>query len=1000
MIGSMLRAFFCIAFFAAASASAQLLPFEYTTTREGLLSTGISSIMQDARGYLWLASNEGLSRFDGQTFTHFRIGDGLPMNNLVGCIESSTHPGELWIGTYGSGLVRFAERRFHTLRFDSSFANNVITSIADDARGGVYCASLRGVYHVRRDGRFEPFVLPNGAAPGEYVLARRDDTLYVGWARSLFRCELRSGTVRRIDLPIANMRASLNSLLLDRAGTVWMGLRDSSVVAMHPGGRFDVRRLPRGSSRSIAMDSTGRLWIGTGDGLLSIPRERFASGEFVRYGSEHGLLGNATGALLVDRENTVWFQTIERGLGKLTQPTMLRFPIPNLSEAYNNSRAVIDARWHIWVPSGEGLREVWKNADGAWQYVSHPLRGNGDARSTSVVLAASGTLWVGTRTELRAYEIVPSGGASQLRPLRTLRTGAELPPAPCLFFVIDKRNRLFYSMPSIGVFVRDLNDPQRPAQLLTDTSGLPTRDIRCIQEDKDGNLWFGAVVGGLLRMRERDGVFSVARTYTRAQGLPDEQIRAIAGDEQGRLWIGTRYGGIAVLEHDRFRLVSTHQGLISNSIWGICAGSDGRMIVGTQAGLQRVDRRTLQPQRVSDVLYGLSVASVHAAAGDLVCFLTFDALHVVESAARGMGSADLPVVISRVLVNGTAREELTGLDLGTQENFIAIEYTALGLRDPKHTTFEYRLLPDDTSWDATPLRMVTLAALPSGSYAFEIRAISSDGLVSRVPARAVFSIAPPLWQRWWFVTLAFLALAGGVFLFALHRRRLVRDRERQQKEYARRLITEVEEERRRISIDLHDSIGQNLLLINNGLRHIAEGPHDPETVRAHMAELSDVAQQAIREVRDISASLHPHQLERLGITRALEVMIEKSAKSTTARFTASIDEIDGLLSRAQEISVFRIVQEGMTNIIKHARATEARIEVARGAGAIAISIRDNGCGFTPGRGRDAAGNSGIGIAGMCERIHMAGGSCEIISAPGEGASLRFTVPLSPSSGLS
>ena len=241
-----------------------------------------------------------------------------------------------------------------------------------------------------------------------------------------------------------------------------------------------------------------------------------------------------------------------------------------------------------------------------------------------------------------------------------------------------------------------------------------------------------------------------------------------------------------------------------------------------------------------------------------------------------------------------------------------------------------------------------------------------------------------------------MAAAGfaGIALLVYRRRlRAVRLREQQQAEYSRRLITEVEEARRRISIDLHDSIGQNLLIINNGLRHIAEGQHDPETVRRHIAELSELAQQSIHEVRDISAWLHPHQLERLGITRALEVMIEKGAKTSPLRVTASIDEIDGLLPRELEISVFRIVQEGMTNILKHANAEQAWIRVACDGDTLAISIRDNGRGYAPGRGRDAATNGGIGIAGMRERTRMARGSCDIESSPGNGTSLRFTLPL-------
>jgi NarL family two-component system sensor histidine kinase LiaS len=166
---------------------------------------------------------------------------------------------------------------------------------------------------------------------------------------------------------------------------------------------------------------------------------------------------------------------------------------------------------------------------------------------------------------------------------------------------------------------------------------------------------------------------------------------------------------------------------------------------------------------------------------------------------------------------------------------------------------------------------------------------------------------------------------------------------------------------------------------------------DPARSRGQFDEIVTSATEAIGEVRAIAHNLRPVNLDRFGLTACLEEMVENIARATGLQFSADIEPLDGLLSKDEEISCYRIVQESTNNIVKHAAATKAYVEIWRHDGALRITVRDNG------RGLDGAATrqgGGLGLTSIKERVWMLGGSLSIASAPGEGTALEIRIPLS------
>lgn len=214
-------------------------------------------------------------------------------------------------------------------------------------------------------------------------------------------------------------------------------------------------------------------------------------------------------------------------------------------------------------------------------------------------------------------------------------------------------------------------------------------------------------------------------------------------------------------------------------------------------------------------------------------------------------------------------------------------------------------------------------------------------------------------------------------------------------EFTRGLIDAQEAERRRIAGELHDGLGQELLLVRNRAEFaLAAAP--PEPLRWHFEDVRRTADRAIADVRRISHDLRPYQLDHLGLTRAVEALIEATADSTGLGLDRKLDPIDDLFDPEASTNLYRVIQEALSNMVHHAQASRGRVTIERDIGMVEVAIEDNGRGMPaePAPNGTAAGRGGLGLRGMAERVRILGGSLRIDSAAGRGVRIAFSVPVS------
>ena len=214
------------------------------------------------------------------------------------------------------------------------------------------------------------------------------------------------------------------------------------------------------------------------------------------------------------------------------------------------------------------------------------------------------------------------------------------------------------------------------------------------------------------------------------------------------------------------------------------------------------------------------------------------------------------------------------------------------------------------------------------------------------------------------------------------------EREQQARiQYTFQLIAAQEAERKRIAAELHDSMGQNLLLIKN-LAQMALQSQAPEQAYENIATISHLATQCVAEARQISRELHPYQLEHLGLKRALELLLENVTQAGMVKFDWKFDEPGKKFSNADATNLYRIVQESLNNILKHSRAQNVRLRLERDIHDLQLTIADDGCGFVP---ENQA--PGMGLKNIAERVHMLGGTYKLDSAPGRGTRIEVIIPV-------
>jgi signal transduction histidine kinase len=522
--------------------------------------------------------------------------------------------------------------------------------------------------------------------------------------------------------------------------------------------------------------------------------------------------------------------------------------------------------------------------------------------------------------------------------------------------------------------------------------GFSGAGVLTIRRGRRG-LWIGTTAG---LSEYRDGVF---RNFGAADGLTGTLVRAVYEDPSGVVWIGTYDHGLFRLANGTFRRFTTRDGLFDNGAFQILEDASQHLWISSNSGIYRVAKKDLdevasgRAKSVVSVPYGkrdgmitaecnggTQPAGIRAADGRL-WFPTQKGVVVIDADHIPVNRVPPPAVLTGVTIDHEPAPLGDRVDIQPGQSAFEISYAGLTFIRPELTRFRYKLEGLDPDWvDAGNRRTAYFSHVPFGSYRFVVMAANRDGVWSDRPASMAVVVVTPVWRTRWFRATAVLLIAGVAAALVRSRIRALERARAMQEEFSRQLIDSQERERKRIAAELHDSLGQSLIVIKN------------HALLGRSSEVSDAATAALNEVREIAYNLGPHQIDRLGLAATILDMVDRVSAASGIAIAADVEEVDALLPKTAAINLYRIVQESVNNIVKHSGATKASITLERDGGRLVLTIRDNGRGFP----RDAHGYGrrprGFGLVGLSERARLMGGTCAIESAVASGTRIAVEIP--------
>ncbi|HRH46380.1 MAG TPA: triple tyrosine motif-containing protein, partial [Pyrinomonadaceae bacterium] len=348
-----------------------------------------------------------------------------------------------------------------------------------------------------------------------------------------------------------------------------------------------------------------------------------------------------------------------------------------------------------------------------------------------------------------------------------------------------------------------------------------------------------------------------------------------------------------------------------------------------------------------------------------------------------------PVYLEEVLVDNQDIGKYDNvIEIQPGQNNLEIHYTGLSFVNSPMVKFRYQLDGFDEDWNEIGTRRFALYNnLPPGEYTFQVLAANRDSVWNQKGISIKINKLPFFYQTWWFKVLLVLIATAIIWLIFYVRFSHLRKIAETTQNFLERLIESQEAERKRIAVELHDGIGQSLAIISNRAAMGKRKKDDPEFVFNEFEEISLNANGALDEVHEITSNLHPYNLERMGLTKALQTMFSRI--SGVLKLDFEIDPVDDIFPKLTEINIYRIVQECLNNIIKHSESSTAAVRVKRTRKEVLITITDNGKGFDPNK---LKGN-GLGLVGLNERTKFIGGKLTIKSAPGMGTEIKINLPI-------
>lgn len=873
---------------------------------EGISSSEIFDIIQAKDRTLWLATYFGVSNFNGSEFINYNKENGLSGNIVRTVFEDSKN--RIWIGFWSDGINYIENGKVHKISGPILEKYPSAIQFFETKDGTIWIFGSKAIMQYKNN---EVTLVYTTKGPKDYaipndVIQTKDGIIWVATlGRGIAKIIPSPFSIEMINDTNSNINNICYSLFEDKDGSIWIGsygaifnYKNKKLIAHNLQGKGHRNRV-----WSIAEDYNGKLWLGLyGNGMAIFDKKD----SFQIINSSNGLGDDYTYKLIIDSENNKWLISQNNGLSKFRDFAFVYYSekdgIPNkqindFAVSKGDTLVLATKRGIVSFFDGTFFNEKIKE-----EYVH------------AVAYDANNDLWC---TTTKKYGKV----AEKLNDHLIEET----------FYDIILRNDS--TLVFAGEFnIQEIKNDKSQTKRFFD---LRARDLMNL-----GNKTIIATTYALKEYKNNsvkniDDLPKTINSFLEISQLSDTEFFAGTLDELVYVkLIDTTYT-YKLYSRNKFPSIRDFNSLYvdGNNLW-----------VGSSSSLSKIDiDYLLNKDSIVVETYGKDIGFIKGEPGKAITKIknsiylgTSNGL--LEFTPSKFNKSTVPPdlkIKETVLFSENFNDSLylknKVLTFPYNKNHLTFKLSAVSLTYPENIKYKYRLKGlRDSKWsEPTKKSEVIYSYLPSGNYTFEFTADNGFGVWQETPKTYNFVIQLPFWKTDWFKFLAsgsFLFL-GLSFVYFTQRKKKI-----EQKKYTMALLEAQEKDRKRVSKELHDGVGQKLLLIKNSLT-------------LNPTKTSGLVDSTIEDIRSISRNLHPMQLEKFGLTKAIENMVEDLNELTSIFFSDEIDNIDDFFPKEKEIYLYRIIQECINNIIKHSDATAARIIAKKEGNKVIVTIQDNGKGF-------------------------------------------------------
>jgi ligand-binding sensor domain-containing protein/two-component sensor histidine kinase len=951
-------------FFQFIPAFAQQPIFKTYTVSDGLVNNSVRRIFQDSKGFLWIATWEGLSKYDGNRFTNFTESNGLS-HNLVNDV-AETKDGSIYVAM-NNGTVDVI--RNNEVKQNGIVKDIVINKLELTKEGNLLALTdNRGIIEITPKSRRR--FIQNDTMSFYGLVNLNDSFIAVATLpHPVFIYDHRF-QVRAFYKPDFRNNPP-NCIYKDLQDRLWLGTGDGLKLISDFRNTSDVRfkqlqypfnnpLLSQGNISSLLQQKNGNFWIGTDNGLINIRPD----GQLIQFTEKDGLPSRNVTYLFSDRENNLWIGT-RMGLVKIIAASPEKIYDPSQESPHGARLIKKISNEQVLILSGNFFYR-YNFRTGETQNITQLKKETEFVDVTNSIPP----LFIHDN-QLQVYDM----HANQLTSIK------KIPPANNFFSATTTANQRNIFIGTFNGIVVCSND-----KIVKDSTF--SMRITNVRADQKGNVWIGTWDRGLYRARydETNGKWEDVIHFTQ---LPDNHIRSLFEDSKGNMWAGTRFNGVVEIKEKpstNFEFLHFNQqtGLSSNWISDITEDEKENIWLATMSGLDKLIKKengfsVFNYSRVINFFINTNLVT-HLQGNKLLCSTLIGTYQIKDEELEELSPA--PVALTKVTLGSSGQNELAlheaseKLTLPYSKNHALFEFTSPIFINEKEILYSYRLKGSgDTAWShPSNSHSVQYASLKPGHYLFEVRMLGWNG--SYGPATSfLFTVRPPYWNTWWFYSL--IVLIALLAFYSLYRYRINH-------------LLRLQKVRNTIATDLHDDIGStltNISILSELSKKNLEEPPVAKKYLQRITEESVATQQALDDIIWSVNSRNDNMQELQARMRRYAGEIFESS-NINCQFDFENTTESNKLNMEQRRDVYLVFKECLNNIHKHASAKNIYIKIAMSNGVLTMLVEDDGKGFDPN-----ITTHRNGLKNLQTRVEKWKGNLKIDSARGKGARVEIMMPV-------